>query len=160
MPKYYVQQLWDYEVESEPVELWRKVMYLLHINFPYFVGDKITLKIRIKKKDLIAEKLNSTIRIGGSYPNAFIENAFFKEREIPFIGEKSLNLAEEFIFTPEETLSKNGTTFIYARKTSGKDDNKEFVIFSADVYHDEFFQWFVIVPILVAIIFFVLGKIF
>lgn len=156
MPKYHPQKLWDYTVETEPIGLFRVFMYLLGINFPYFVGDKIKLRIKLKKDKYTEDILGSSICIGGIYPHGGKGTEKFREREIPFWKNELVN---EFIFESDndEISSKDGHLYIYARKTFGEGSDKEFIIFSTDVKHDENFMWFVVIPSILTIVGIIIG---
>jgi hypothetical protein len=159
MPKYHIQQLGEYKVEALPVGFWRSLLFLLNLNFPYFVGDKISLRIKLSKNKTITNKLNSTIRIGGIYPNAFDKKVEFQEIEIPILSGPGLELVKSVLFAPKEISSKSGEISIYVRKTFGDGSENKFVIFSADVKHDENFIWFVVIPIVAGFLSAIVGGI-
>jgi hypothetical protein len=145
MPRYYSPTIKDYEIKVSPKGRWRLPLYKFGIKLPYFVGDKVRLEIKLRKIEAGGEELSDVLSIWSKYPH-YGDNEPKQEMAISLEGlVKGFKLVSKSEYEPLVEISEPGRVVIYIAEER---ERIPYNIFTADVYNDDSFNFFVVWPII------------
>lgn len=142
MPEYHVQEVGGWKIETSPTEKWRRALRKLHLEPPYFVGDKVKLTFTFTKLKKDFKAISFDVALIAYYPQDEGQNPDYRMKEIPFLDKDVF----EYPVESETCLSKDGVSRVYIAhrnfmSKSGKIEGERYPLFSTGVKHKDFVRW-------------------
>jgi hypothetical protein len=139
MPQYYQQKTAGYHIGVAPKNKWRSFLKWLHLEPPYFVGDRISLTFTFTKINAKAKSLDNIATLVSYYPQNERSDPPYRFTAVPSIGLEPVKMD----YKSRAEITKDGTVEIYIAdknyvKRSGNLQSSPMALFSAGIVHRDF----------------------